>query len=153
LLFTELKKRRQGGALQTMTPTTNIPVGASATTSIEVTREMTVAHFHSHMPEVYGTPMMIYLMELAAAQAIQQYLPDGWVSVGALVQIEHLAATPVGFTVTARADVVEVSDRLVTFRVEAHDGVEKIGEGKHVRAPIQIERFEKSIKAKAAKKR
>lgn len=112
-----------------------------------------MAHFHSHMPEVYGTPMMIYLMELAAARAIQEYLPDGWVSVGALVQIKHLAATPVGFTVTARADVIEVSDRLVTFRIEAHDGVEKIGEGKHVRAPIEIERFEKNIKAKAAKKR
>lgn len=136
-----------------MTATSKIPIGASATTSIEVTREMTVAHFHSHMPEVYGTPMMIYLMELAAAQAIQEYLPEGWVSVGALVQIKHLAATPVGFTVTARADVVEVGDRLVTFRVEAHDGVEKIGEGKHVRAPIQIERFDKSIRAKAAKKR
>ena len=136
-----------------MTPTTRIPIGASATTSIEVTREMTVAHFHSHMPEVYGTPMMIYLMELAAAQAIQEYLPDGWVSVGALVQIKHLAATPIGFTVTARADVVEVSDRLVTFTVEAHDGVEKIGEGKHVRAPIEMARFDKSMKAKTANKK
>lgn len=97
--------------------------------------------------------MMIYLMELAAARAIQSYLPEGWVSVGALVQIKHLAATPVGFTVTARADVVEVSDRLVTFRVEAHDGVEKIGEGSHIRAPVQMERFDMSVKAKAAKKR
>lgn len=136
-----------------MSPTSKIPIGASAETSIEVTRELTVAHFHSHMPEVYGTPMMIYLMELAAARAIQSYLPEGWVSVGALVQIKHLAATPVGFTVTARADVVEVSDRLVTFRVEAHDGVEKIGEGSHIRAPVQMERFDMSVKAKAAKKR
>lgn len=131
-----------------MTATANIPIGATATTTIEVTRELTVAHFHSHMPEVYGTPMMIYLMELAAAQAIQEYLPDGWVSVGALVQIKHLAATPVGFTVTARAEVTEVSDRLVTFKVEAHDGIEKIGEGKHVRAPIEMRRFEESMKAK-----
>ena len=46
-----------------MKATANIPVGASATKSMIVTREMTVAHFHSHMPEVYGTPMMIYLME------------------------------------------------------------------------------------------
>jgi predicted thioesterase len=134
-----------------MNATKNIPIGASATTSIEVTREMTVAHFHSHMPEVYGTPMMIYLMELAAAQAIQEYLPDGWVSVGFLVQVKHLAATPVGFIVTARAEVVEVSEQQVTFAIEAHDGIEKIGEGKHVRAPIEIERFEKRVKEKAAK--
>ena len=135
-----------------MTATSKIPIGASATISIEVTRDLTVAHFHPHMPEVYGTPMMIYLMELAAAQAIQEFLPAGWVSVGSLVHVTHLAATPVGFTVTARADVVEVGDRLVTFKIEAHDGIERIGEGRHVRAPIQMERFEKSVRAKAAKK-
>ena len=118
---------------------------------MEVTREMTVAHFHSHMPEVFGTPMMIYLMELAAAEAIQPYLPEGWVSVGATVKVKHLAATPVGFNVTARAEVVSVSDHLVSFTVEAHDGVDKIGEGTHVRAPVELERFERRVKAKAAK--
>ena len=134
-----------------MKATANIPVGAVAGQTMEVTREMTVAHFHSHMPEVFGTPMMIYLMELAAAEAIQPYLPEGWVSVGATVEVKHLAATPVEFTVTARAEVVSVSDHLVTFKVEAHDGVDKIGEGTHVRAPIELERFEKRVKAKAAK--
>lgn len=136
-----------------MTATAKIPVGASAIISIEVTRDMTVAHFHSHMPEVYGTPMMIYLMELAAAQAIQEYLPDGWVSVGALVNVKHLAATPVGFTVTARADVVSVSDHLVSFAIEAHDGIERIGEGTHVRAPIELSRFEKRMRIKTAQRR
>ena len=131
-----------------MSATLKIPIGASATIAIEVTREMTVAHFHSDMPEVYGTPMMIYLMELAAAQAIQEYLPQGWVSVGAMVTVKHLAATPVGFTVTARADVVSVSDHLVSFAIEAHDGFEKIGEGKHVRAPIELSRFEKRMRKK-----
>ena len=53
-----------------MDATANIPAGVSASTTVEVTRELTVAHFHEHMPEVYGTPMMIYLMELAAARAI-----------------------------------------------------------------------------------
>ena len=135
-----------------MKATANIPVGAAASRSMEVTREMTVAHFHSHMPEVFGTPMMIYLMELAAAEAIQQYLPEGWVSVGATVEVTHLAATPVGFIVTAKAEVVSVSDHLVTFTIEAHDGVDKIGEGTHMRAPIEFERFEKRVKAKAAKR-
>jgi predicted thioesterase len=130
-------------------PLSKIPVGASATTAVEVTRELTVAHFHAHMPEVYGTPMMIYLMELAAERAIQPYLPDGWVSVGAVVNIKHLAATPIGFTVTARAEVVSVGDNSVTFKVEAHDGVDKIGEGTHVRAPVELKRFEQRVKAKA----
>ena len=132
-----------------MKATANIPVGASATKSMIVTREMTVAHFHAHMPEVYGTPMMIYLMEVAAADAIQGYLPEGWVSVGAVVSIKHLAATPVGFTVTAKAEVMSVSDNTIVFAVEAHDGVEKIGEGTHVRAPINMERFEQRVRAKS----
>ncbi len=130
-----------------MNPLTNIPVGASATVSEEVTRKLTVAHFHAHMPEVYGTPMMIYLMEEASAKTVQEFLPKGWVSVGVVVNIKHLAATPVGFTVTAKAEVVEVTDKTIVFTVEAHDGVDKIGEGTHVRVPVELTRFEQGIKA------
>jgi predicted thioesterase len=129
--------------------TAKIPIGAWASKSVVVAREMTVAHFHDDMPEVYGTPMMIYLMEVAAAEAIAGYLPQGWGSVGAVVNVKHLAATPVGFTVTARAEVTSVSDRLVNFIVEAHDGVEKIGEGTHTRGIINLERFEARFRAKA----
>src|ERR1044072_8661986 len=114
-----------------MKATANIPVGASASQTMEVTRDTTVAHFHAHMPEVFDTQMMIYLMELTAAELIEPFLPAGWVSVGAAVDVRHLAATPVGFTVTARAEVVSVSDHLVTFHVEAHDGVETIGGATH----------------------
>lgn len=131
-----------------MNVTQNVTVGTSHTKSVTVTREMTVAHFHPDMPEVYGTPMMIYLMEVTATEAIQPFLPEGWRTVGAAVNIRHLAATPVGFTVTARAEVIAVSDRLVTFTVEAHDGREKIGEGTHVRAAIELEKFEKRVKLK-----
>ena len=135
-----------------MKPAASIPIGASAEKSIEVTRDLTVAHFHDHMPEVFGTPMMIYLMEVASSEAIQDYLPEGWVSVGVGVNIQHLAATPVGFTVTAKAEVVEVNENTVTLKVEAYDNVDKIGEGAHVRAPIDMARFEKRIKEKAMKK-
>jgi predicted thioesterase len=128
--------------------TANIPVGATATQEIEVTREMTVAHFHEEMPEVYGTPIMIYHMEDTAGAAIQKYLPEGWVSVGVVVNVQHLAATPVGAKVTTRAEVIEVGDHTIKFAVEAHDGFEKIGEGTHVRAPVELERFMKKVRAK-----
>lgn len=133
-----------------MDVTQNISVGTSHSKSVTVTSEMTVAHFHDNMPEVYGTPMMIYLMEVTATEAIQKFLPEGWTTVGTVVNIKHLAATPVGLTVTARAEVVAVNDRLVTFTVEAHDGLEKIGEGTHVRAAIQLEKFEKRVKQKGS---
>lgn len=132
-----------------MKATQNIPVGARAEKTLEVTRDVTVAHYHEDMPEVFGTPMMIYLMEVAAAAAIEDYLPEGWVSVGVVVDVKHLAATPIGFMVTARAEVLSVGDSTITFAVEAHDGTEKIGEGTHVRAPINMERFMQRVKAKS----
>jgi predicted thioesterase len=92
--------------------------------------------------------MMIYLMEIAAAEAIQPYLPEGWISVGVSVAVRHLAATPVGMTVTARAEVIAVDERTVTFSVEAYDEREKIGEGTHVRAPVELARFLQRIAAK-----
>jgi predicted thioesterase len=113
-----------------------------------VTREITVAHFHPEMPEVYGTPFMIYLMEVAASNAIQSLLPEGWVSVGTQVNVKHLAATPVGRTVTATAKVMAINDRVITFAVEAHDGVERIGSGTHARAAIDLARFERHLDSK-----
>jgi len=115
---------------------------------VVVTRELTVAHFAAGMPEVYGTPLMIYLMEIASAKAITPFLPPGWVSVGTEVNVKHLAATPIGLTVTATATVIAVSDRLVSFAVRAHDGVELIGEGTHVRAMVEVERFMGRVAAK-----
>ena len=126
-----------------------IPIGARASKELTVTFDVTVARYHSEMPEVFGTPVMIYLMEVAAADAIRPHLPDGWESVGVVVNVRHLAATPVGAVVTASAEVIAVDDNTVTFTVEAHDGVEKIGEGTHTRAPINMERFMK----RAAKKK
>lgn len=105
------------------------------------------------MPAVYGTPMMVYLMEVASAQAIQAYQPNGWVSVGIVVNIKHLAATPVGFTVRAKATVTSVTDKTVTFQVEAYDDHEKIGEGVHVRAPVDMTRFNQRVEEKAAIRR
>ena len=102
------------------------------------------------MPEVYGTPFMIYLMEVAASNAIQHALPDGWVSVGVDVNIRHLAATPVGRTVTARAKVTSVTDKLIEFEVQAHDGKNLIGTGTHSRAPIDLARFERALSSPSA---
>lgn len=121
--------------------TDSIPAGASHEAAAVVRRELTVHHCMPDMPEVYGTPFMIYLMEVAAGNAVAPYLPEGWVSVGVDVNVRHLAATPIGRTVTARATVTEVTDRLIAFRLEAHDGVRSIGTGTHTRAPVELARF------------
>jgi len=129
----------------------DIPIGIAGTKSLAVTRDLTVAREDERMPAVFATPMMIYLMEVTAGDLIQPYLPDGWITVGAVVNVRHLAATPEGSTVTARAEVTEVGKHTVTFTVEAHDGFEKIGEGTHVRAPVEVARFLKRVEAKKVK--
>ena len=124
-----------------------IAVGSTGEAIVVVTRELTVGHLIPGMPAVYGTPFMIFLIESAAGNAIQASLPAGWVSVGVDVNIRHLAATPVGRTVTARATVTSVTGKLVTFDVEAHDGVKLIGTGTHTRAPVELARFMRSLSA------
>jgi fluoroacetyl-CoA thioesterase len=132
-----------------MKVTASIPIGATAEQEVEVTHEMTVAHFIEAMPAVYGTPIMIFHMERAAGAAIMPHLPEGWISVGVLVNVKHLAATPTGARVRVRAEVIAVDDYTVTFKVEAHDGIDKIGEGLHVRAAVEMSRFMKRVAAKA----
>ena len=130
-----------------MNPFGRIEIGMSGTHMAVVTDELTVGHFVPGMPAVYGTPLMIMLMEMAAGNTIWTALPPGWVSVGVDVNIRHLAATPVGRTVIATASVTAIGDRLVTFRVQAHDGVNTIGEGTHTRAPVELERFRRRLAA------
>ena len=128
-----------------MNPTAALAVDMRGTETVVVREELTVRHHVPTMPAVYGTPMMIYLMEMASANAIHPHLPEGWVSVGAEVNIRHLAATPIGRTVTATAAVTSVDERRVSFRVEAHDGVQQIGEGTHVRGVINLKKFEERL--------
>lgn len=125
-----------------------IPIGASASRQIIVTPELTVGHVYPGLPLVYATPQMIFLMEMAAADVIAGLLPAGWGSVGAHVDVRHLAASAVGMQITAEARVTAVDQRTVTFAVSAHDGVESIGAGTHVRAPVELARFVERINRK-----
>jgi predicted thioesterase len=130
-----------------MDPAEKLRPGMTGSEKTVVTREITVAHFHPQMPEVYGTPFMIYLIEVAASNAIKEHIPKGWVSVGYEVNVKHLAATPVGRTVTAMARLESINGRFVTFSVEAHDGVAQIGAGIHTRALVDVARFNKNLGA------
>ena len=118
-----------------------IPLGTTHQSSLVVTHGLTVQATVPELPPVYATPHMIMAMEIACTDLLAGFLPPGWVSVGAVVDVKHLAATPEGFTVTVTARVVEATGSLVTFEVEAHDGVDLVGKGRHSRAPIQTERF------------
>ena len=133
-----------------MNPLERLQAGTRGEARVVVTPELTVAHALPGMPAVYGTPFMIYLMEMAAMDAMAVVLPAGWASVGVGVSVEHLAATPLGRTVTATAVVIEAGPKTASFSVEAHDGVRLIGRGTHSRAPIELDRFLKRLAADSA---
>ena len=98
---------------------------------------------------VLSTPSMIALMENAAAQAVASVLPPGQTTVGSHLEVRHLAATPLGLQVRARAELREVDGRKLTFTIEAFDAHEKIGEGTHERMIVDPTR----LIARAAAKR
>ena len=101
---------------------------------------------------VFSTPSMISEMEETCRLLLkEEFLQDEeWDSVGTLVNIRHLKATPVGAEIKLKAKVVNVNHRRVTFEVDAVDKIEKIGEGIHERTIINVpefrERFNKKLK-------
>lgn len=129
----------------------DIRAGLSGKKSIHVTRELTIASLDNELPAVYGTPSMIMLMELTAAEALKPYLPPGHISVGVEVSVRHLAATPLGEKVTCTARVLETARNLIRFEVEARDEHQLIGVGAHTRAIIELERFMRSLAQRQAR--
>jgi len=128
------------------------PIGLTGEANVVVVPEVTARHLGSGAVAVFATPEMVRLMERAAVNGLKPYLAEGQQSVGTLVNVKHLAATPLGATVTARAELLAVDGRRLTFKVSAHDGADLIGEGMHERALIDLARFEAKVKAKAKAK-
>lgn len=114
-----------------------------------VTDANTAAAVGSGGITVFSTPMMVALMENAALRAVQPYLAEGESTVGTVVNIKHLAATPLGMNVRAVARLDTVEGRRLSFTVEAFDDREKIGEGAHERFIIAVDRFLARVQQKA----
>jgi predicted thioesterase len=120
-------------------------IGEAATV---VTETDTAGHWGSGLVPVFGTPALVGLMEGAAVQALEGRLPPGRTSVGGRIDVHHLAPTPMGMHVRARAELLEVEGRRLVFHVEAWDEVEQIGRATHERFIVDEERFVAQAKAK-----
>jgi predicted thioesterase len=119
-----------------------LKVGAEKERTITVGSNMTTS-FLWEGENVLSTPAMIMEMEETCRLLLkEQAIPEAeWDSVGTIVDIRHLAATPVGAQVFLKAKVASVNGRQVMFEVEARDKLEKIGEGRHERFIINVPRF------------
>lgn len=119
----------------------NLKVGMTAQVERTVGEADTAVRFGSGEVRVFATPMMVALMENAALNAVDPKLGEGFATVGLSLNVKHMAATPVGMKVSARAELVSIEGKKLTFRVEAYDEQEMIGEGIHERYIIELSKF------------
>lgn len=122
--------------------------GIKGTGSIVVTDEMTAVKVGSGLLPVYATPQMIALMENVASTSVEPFLEEGAGTVGTLMNVKHVAATPVGMTVRCETELVEIDRKRLVFSVKAYDEKELIGEGTHERFIIHNEKFLNKANAK-----
>ncbi len=126
-----------------------ITPGMTGTSRMIVGTNDTAPRVGSGKIAVLATPVMINLIEEAALAAIEDALSVGQQSLGTHLDVSHVAATPVGMSVTATATVTSVERRTVTFDVEAVDSVEVIGRGTHTRVVVTADKFSTRVDAKA----
>jgi fluoroacetyl-CoA thioesterase len=113
-----------------------------------VTDDLAVHFLGSEVTPALSTPGLVLWMELTSRENIASLLNPGEDTVGISVSIKHLAPTPVGMKVKVVSRLVNVEGRIYSFEVEAYDEIEKIGEGTHTRASVNLAKFASRIDAK-----
>ena len=126
----------------------DIAIGTKLEKTLLVDNEVTINFLGLEGARVLATPWMIGWMERTCRDAVFPLLEAGHDTVGTHVNVYHLAATPMGMTVTFKAEVIRVEGRRVNFKVEAWDEKEKCGEGTHERAIVNIARFAAKMQGK-----
>src|SRR5881396_4020205 len=120
-----------------MTEAAKLTVGFTYSRSVVVTDDMTPAHLRDEPIRVLSTPDMIRLIEQTAIEAVAPCLAPGQATVGTRVDVAHLAATPVGMTVTITVELVEIDRRRLGFRVTVRDELDEAGKGTHERFIVE----------------
>ena len=124
--------------------------GLTGRAELIVGEQHTAPRVGSGLVHVLATPVMINLFEAAALDAVDQYLPAGYQSLGTVLNVRHIAATPVGMKVVAEAKVIRIEKRTVYLEVTAKDERELIGDGLHERVVVNVEKFDQRVARKLA---
>jgi predicted thioesterase len=125
-----------------------IRIGQIGAAELLVGEEHTAPSIGSGKVHVLATPVMINVIEAAALDAIERFLPPGFQSLGTVLNVRHIAATPVGMRVRATAEVLKVEGRTVFFKVEARDEKDLIGDGTHERVVVNVAKFDERVQRK-----
>jgi len=125
--------------------------GLCGTAELIVGEEHTAPRVGSGLVHVLATPVMINLFEAAALDAVDKHLPAGYQSLGTVLNVRHIAATPVGMKVFSEARILRVENRTVFLAVTAKDEKEPIGDGLHERVVVNVEKFSQRLQRKLGK--
>lgn len=118
-----------------------LEIGIKGNQKINVDNTNTAEVYGSGDLSVFATPAMIGLMEFTSSQSVAPYLSEGQSTVGTVVNVKHMAATPVGMEVTCESELIEIDRRRLVFNVKAFDECGIIGEGIHERFIVDVEKF------------
>jgi len=125
--------------------------GLTGRSELVVGEEHTAPRVGSGLVHVLATPVMINLFEAAALDAVDKHLPEGYQSLGTVLNVRHIAATPVGMKVFAEARILRIENRTVFLEVTAKDEKELIGDGLHERVVVNVEKFSLRVQKKLQK--
>jgi predicted thioesterase len=126
----------------------SLAVGMTHEKTIKSGPEHSARNFYPDLPDVFGTPYLVGLFEGVSAELMAPRLGPGEQSVGISMNIKHMAPTPLGMEIKAKTEVTQVEGRKLTFKVEAFDEKEKIGEAVHERFIINADKFNQRVEAK-----
>jgi len=126
----------------------NLKTGLTGSADLLIGVEHTAPRVGSGRVPVLATPVMINVIEAAALAAVEHLLPAGHQSLGINLDVRHFAATPVGMRIRAMAQLITIDGRTLSFRVEACDEKEPIGDGFHKRVVVNVARFDQRLQEK-----
>jgi fluoroacetyl-CoA thioesterase len=123
-----------------------VPIGARGEAEQIVEFKHTLTAHHPDLPQVYSTPDMVRLMEVAAFHATQPFCEGDEITVGTAINIIHRAASGVGAHIRAEAVLENFDGRFYTMRVTARDEKQEIGSGTVGRAIVSVGKFMNRLK-------
>jgi fluoroacetyl-CoA thioesterase len=131
---------------------TKIEPGFFIEKEIHTTPDMAASRFHGSSPRVLSTPSLITFMQTTCADLMAPFLDKGEMAVSTKLEMSHLASTPIGMKITIKAEIIRIEGKQISFKVQAFDEAEKIGEGFNDMYIIDEDRFKRGIRRKLEKK-
>ncbi len=123
-------------------------IGTKNTLERKVTEELSALSMGSGTLRVFATPAMIALIEETCWRSVAQQLEEGQGTVGTLLNVKHLAPTPLGMTVKCESELIEVDGRRILFSVNVYDETGLVGSGTHERFIINESKFQAKANSK-----